>query len=185
MNRTVLWLLLLCVSSILHADEPPAPPAGYQWYEAENGTGTFLRPDGWHVLEEEDGNKSALYISKEHIGQAGMYHTGMMVLRMTNVAQGRGAPPSQRAAQMQQRFMSHPEYEVLRSYQLPEQGGYRAWGVTYIGRDAPTPVTINVLILAADADDVVYLVVFEAPSEEWEEAWAVGAPMVDMLGLAD
>jgi len=48
--------------------------------------------------------------------------------------------------------------------------------------DAEHTLIVHQQIVARDAEDVIYIAIFEAPSSEWEAAWShFGAQMMDAL----
>ena len=47
------------------------------------------------------------------------------------------------------------------------------------------PVFVYNLIIANDRTGTIYVVLYEAPEEEWEKAWKVGEPILKELIILD
>src|SRR5687768_10614056 len=85
--RTSIALLsLLCLFLMAAAPAKlPDPPAGYTWFTADLAKLSLLVPDGWHKLQEGQGETAAAFVTKEPIKDGQMFTTGLSV----NIIRGR------------------------------------------------------------------------------------------------
>ena len=97
----------------LSIDTPPAP-SGFTWHTAKNGVGTFLKPDGWYVLEETKGNTNAIFISRENIKKHGKFIIGFSVNRITSYS----SDSSIKASEYAKVFIQQNNQEAGSNYKL-------------------------------------------------------------------
>ncbi len=157
----------------------PAPPEGYAWVEFNDGRCAFLRPTGWFVKTQAEGDVSTLFISKENVEQLGRYRTGLSVSVIQHVKQQAGMSPSRFAERSV--ATSTASKEVLGQWSGPGKGG--VWTYAFRYRDpAPSPtMLVHTLLLADDGADVLHVLVFGAPESEWERAWVHGEKMLQTM----
>jgi len=189
MNKVVhcasvlLALLLTACSGLSTAPDTQADsaatPDGYHWYSARNGVGTFLVPDGWHTREETQKGTSALFISRENIDQSGQYNVGMTVNRVPNFSQTTSVPATEYAESFIKQLMV--KHDVLMS-NINSQGVEPR----YVARVRLTkePATIvHYITVGRAATDELFLIYFEAPESEWEDAFETAQPMLEAFRL--
>ncbi|HEY9148506.1 MAG TPA: hypothetical protein VIQ22_05805 [Gammaproteobacteria bacterium] len=184
LRRRVFAFTLLFFISYATADELPQPPDGFTWHVSENRVGTFLRPDGWFVREEGEKSDKAVFISKEDIAKDGVFTTGLSVNRVPRVSARVGHSATEYAKMFLTQYLND-EFEIIKTYNVPEQDSYHGYGLRYSGDNQGVATIANVLTIASDRDDTLYIIVFEAPSRSWDDAWAKGSLMLNMLGLGE
>ncbi len=174
-------MLGLCaLSSLATALTLPPPPAGYGWVEFKEGRSAYLRPDGWFVRTQQEGEVATLFVSKEDMTQTGGYRTGLSVNVIRNVRQRAGVPPSQFARRSVAKTAS--SREVLSQWATPGDGGLLNVGFRYRDSSPLPALLVHTVLLADDAADVLQILVFGAPESEWERAWRMGERMIaDMV----
>lgn len=183
-----IWLLIVFLSVFLIAnaddDQLPKAPDGFGWYVADNKAGTFLRPDGWFV--KEDGKKSdkALFITKENIDKNGVFTTGLSVNRVPRLSKRTGYKATEYAKAFIKKYLQS-DFNIINSYKVPEQDTYQGYGVRYSGDNNGVKTIANVLVVASNRDDVVYLMIFESPAKVWDSEWEKGRLMLNMFGLGE
>lgn len=160
----------------------PVPPDGYSWVEFKEGRRAFLRPTGWYVKTQLEGDVSTLFISKEDVEQLGRYRTGLSVSVIEHVKQQAGMSPSRFAERSM--ATTTASKEVLGQWSGSGKDGVMTYAFRY--RD-PTPspaMLVHTLLLADDGADVLHVLVFGAPESEWERAWVHGEKMLRMMVLS-
>jgi hypothetical protein len=155
----------------------PAAPEGYRWVRFEEARSAYLRPEGWFLKTELEGQTAALFISKENIDKRGSFETGLTVNIIGEVKPRVGVTPSQYAAAYVEELVKAKE--ILERFELPPKDGYVGLGVRYRDASKPPAIVAHAYALADDSGDVLRIVVFEAPEAEWDSAWAHGEKIVN------
>lgn len=159
-------LIIFVLGSTCLADQPklPKPPAGYQWQWCPEIKSAFLKPDGWHFKKWSHKGKDAYFITKEDIDEKGEYSTGLSVNVLTHMPRFTGMPPSEYA----ERFVAQMEKADLKSFSKwrCDSGPFKGLGCRYAG-DVHTS---NNVLIANDKTGTLFIVMFEAPTKEWDEA---------------
>ncbi|GGX40802.1 PsbP-related protein [Saccharospirillum salsuginis] len=189
MNKAVhcgsilLALLLTACSNLSTGPETrantAATPDGYRWYTADNGVGTFLVPDGWHVKEETRNGTDALFISRENIDQQGRYQVGMTVNRVPNFSQTTSVPATEYAESFIKQLMV--KHDVLMSNTNSESVEPRYIARVRLTKDPAT--IVHYITVGRAATDELFLIYFEAPESEWEDALETAQPMLEAFRL--
>jgi len=155
---------------------PADPPAGYEWYTFDAGKGAYLRPDGWFVKVEADGDTDALFISKEDIDKKGSFTTGLTVNVVRGIQTKTGQVPSQYAAGYISALAE--QHKLLETFPLPPSEGMTGFFARF--RDAShRPIIMVVhLVIADDVTDTMRIEIFESPERDWPQAWVHGERML-------
>jgi len=185
--KPLLFIALLTLSSLSLTTyaELPAPPEGYTWHKLDIIKASLLVPDGWHVKHQGTGDKNLWAISKEDIDKNGSFETGLTFISTQNVStkpQGK-VPPSKFAAAMLKEMKKKCPLERESS---GLQGPFYTVRYQYI--DAPkgkTAIRIYNLLMANDKTGTLYQVVYEAPLNEWDDAWRIGEPILKKILIDD
>ena len=152
---------------------PPAP-AGFTWVRASDLAACFLKPDQWFVKEE---NENGVFITRESIASGGLYKVGLTAQVLYGIKKGKGLSASQFAEQYVAELSR--KLHVLMSRE--ETGDPKTR--TFVLRTEDSEHTIlQQKLVARDAEDVVYIAIFEAPASEWDAEWSGrGAPLMENL----
>lgn len=176
----VLFTVLTALSSSNGEDISTlsAPPEGYEWYESTDGVGSFLKPDGWFVLEESSGNTKALFITRENIEADGGYLTGMSVNQINNFSKTYSGEPSQYAVFAAAELASTGEV-LLQDVVTCDTYDMNILRVKLSSSD----IIIHYIIIGMDSTDQVYILMFESPENLWEQDRQYGEQMLDLFIL--
>jgi len=175
-----LILLLLTLPSIAFSIDTPPAPTGFTWYTAKNGVGTFLKPDGWYVLEETKGNTKAIFISRENIKKHGKLVIGFSINRITSYSSSSSIKASEYAKVFIQQIID--KYEVVTSGVV--KGGSTDMNVARVKVDNAGVITITHHIsIGMDDRDELYLISFEAPESEWETYYETAGKILNYIIL--
>ncbi|OGV72384.1 MAG: hypothetical protein A3K19_16305 [Lentisphaerae bacterium RIFOXYB12_FULL_65_16] len=186
MNRfaslTVLGTILLGFS--VHAEELqlPPPPKGYSWERCEEIKGAFLRPDGWNFLKSKKGDTQGYFITKEPAGEGKQFTTGLTVNVITDIPRKKSVTPYRYAQIFRE---SARKTEKFTSEWDKAMGPFQSVGFVYIKTDKSGSRTVHNLLIANDKTGTLYLVMFEAPADEWDAAWTTGEPILKLLYIDD
>lgn len=180
-SAVALLLALLLPSMSVGALTLPPPPPGYGWVEFKEGHSAYLRPEGWHVKTQQEGEVATLFISKEDMDQWGSYRTGLSVNLIRNVRQRAGMAPSQFARRSVAQAAA--ARDVLAQWTSPGEGGTLNVGFRYRDASLAPTMLVHTLLVADDAADALQVLVFGAPESEWDHAWPQGERMMKEMVL--
>ena len=138
---------------------------------------SVLQPENWYYRYEEQGNTSAIFVTKENIEEYGRFSTGLSVNIISEIDQPTVivnnfidsilmAETTKEVFSQDNRYLGDGE-EIL----------FRACYITAeieIDPNDPNPSKEKTIIYMAIADPEhksVYILFFESPSSEWEDAW--------------
>jgi hypothetical protein len=188
--RAQIVCVVAFVSTVLgitgvHAGEVPKPPEGFTWLVSKNKVGAFLRPNGWFVKEEGKKSDKGLFITKENIDKSGQFITGLTVNMVPRVKSRTGVLPNEYAKAFLAKYSSNKQFDVLKSYSVQEQNGYEGFGLRYSGDNKGVITIVNVLVVASNNDDILYIFVFEAPKKIWDAEWKKGEVMLNIFALGE
>jgi len=95
-----------------------------------------------------------------------------------------GALPTDYAKAFLAKYSTGP-FKILSSYSVPEQSNYEGFGLRYSGINNGVSTIVQVLIVASNKNDILYILIFEAPENIWEEESLKGHAMLNMVGLGE
>ncbi|PEN12676.1 hypothetical protein CRI94_14275 [Longibacter salinarum] len=156
----------------------PDSPANFEWQHLPEIKGAFLLPDNWHFLKQKQGETQAYFLTREDIAKNGRFSTGLSINVIPKVEEKTGYP----AAAYAKAFISvaGPETneEVLERARLGEET-MPGFGVrTRSTNDAGSPVITHRIAFGNTETGTCYLISFESPEAQWEEAWSKGELML-------
>lgn len=168
--------------AIAGKEDLPNPPQGYTWQWCEGIKAGFLKPDGWYFKEEEKGDTKAFFISKESADKEGMFKTGLSVNAVKYASVKTRKLPSEYARESINKMRLLLECKDS----FPAGDGVYFKGYACICH-SKSPLLVMVmqytLALGNDNTGTFYLIVFESPETEWDQAWKIGRPIIDNLAL--
>src|SRR5579872_2736414 len=177
MKRTCL-LFLIALTAIVHGDEKlPEPPKGFTWKKIDEIKASVLMPDGWHYRLDKQGKTIGAFVTREKIEDGKAFKTGLSV----NVLRDQKDPtPEKLAKTLVENLGKMGKIEDAFKVSV---GKFRGSGgrLTVPERN----VTMQFLLLANPATNTLYIIQFESPEKEWQEAWKVGKVIMDRLALDD
>jgi hypothetical protein len=177
--KRIAWVCLFVIATMARSDEPklPEPPKGFSWKKVEEIKASFLMPKGWHYRLDTKGKTTAAFITREKIEEGKSFQVGLSV----NVLRERKNPPAEKLAHsLVENFGKMGKVED--SFQV-NRGKLKGSGgrLTVLSKN----VTIQFLVLANTATNTLYIIQFESPEKEWQQAWKTGKVIMDKLALDD
>ena len=157
----------------------PAPPSGFDWVEAPEIKGAFLKPHGWYFKAHKQGEIQGYFIAKEDINQDGSFLTGMSVHVIPNIPQKQGISPTEFAFSFIR--LATESREILKDPWSHDMGPFKSFGVVLINLDPQGNYNTHNLVIANDQTGTAYIVTYEAPTHTWKEAWGIGETMLGKL----
>lgn len=175
--------LLFFIIATAQADEPPrVAPQGYSWVNCPEIKGAFLLPDGWYFKSEKQGDTLGFFLTKEKIEKDGEFITGMTVNVIPNIPSKKSVSPFDFALQIRESARQFLEFS--KEWEK-EMGPFKSVGFVYSKEDAAGSFTVHNLLIANNQTGTLYLVMFEAPTSEWQQVWKIAEPMLQYLYIDD
>jgi hypothetical protein len=173
-------MLLFCTRA---DDQLPPTPSGYSWQHLTAIKSAALKPDGWFFKQTKKGQTDAFFITKEDIDKTGSFQTGLTLNCLRDIPKKTGQLPSAYAAAFADAAAA--KYQLTKR-SSSNQGPFKAVKFGYV--DAPKDkesITVYDLAIANDKTGTLFLVIFEAPTKDWSEAWKIAEPILKKLLLDD
>lgn len=180
-KRTLFLVSLLCVSA--WGRELPKPPEGFKRIMICNGKMSLLQPDGWHFKKVN--NKPGVegyFVTKEKIVSKGVFEIGLSLNIAKNVKKKTGKTPSEYAAYYLAKQSRRGTEQDRFSKKL---GPFQNLGGRYLVKDEQGELILHFYLIANDTTGTLFIYMFEAPKEKWDEAWKTGEIMFKNLHLDD
>lgn len=182
MKLIIMSLLFLSITASAQQSALPEPPKGYSWQWCEDIKGAFLKPDGWFFRKDAKGGTLGIFITKEDIGKDGQFKTGLTVNVIRKVAEKKKIAASEYIRQLMDD--ARKSMKFIREWDR-DMGPFKSVGFLYERQSKEGAFKVHNLLIANDKTGTVYLVMFEAPAEEWEAAWRIGEPIMKKLYIDD
>lgn len=176
------------VSFKAHPIEPWEPalsdaPEGYTWWLCPQTKTALRKPDGWHTKVTVVDGLFGYFISKEDIDELGEFTTGLTV----NVT-----------PQADQRYKTEvgelvgltigraaDAGEVLEDPWPTVSEPLVAYSIVVKHKDAGKGDFVTYRMAIGNVETgTLYIIIFEAPANEWEQAWKLGKPIIEQLILS-
>jgi len=183
MRILIAILILAFVVSARADDSLPTAPSGYSWQRLVAIKSALLKPDGWFFEQVKKGQTDGYFIAMEDIDQSEAFQTGLTLNCIRDVPKKSGQAPSDYAASLAD--AAAKKYQLL-DRSTSQQGSFRAVRFRYV--DAPSgkeSITVYQLMIANDKTGTLFLVIFEAPTITWSEAWKSGDIILKKMLLDD
>ena len=160
----------------------PKPPKGFTWCRCPQIKGAFLCPDNWHFKREKKGDTLGFFITKEKMDKSGLFTTGLTINVIPNIPEKESMTPYQFA----QRFRKEAKKtNILITEWDKNLGPFQSLGFVYKKKDNIGEFTVHNLLIANNKTGTLYLIIFEAPTSEWENTWKIAEPMLKYLYIDD
>ena len=173
-NFAVLGLLLM---PLVSAIELPPAPQGFTWQQLREIKASVLKPDGWYFKSESQQQTQAYFISKEDIDKNGAFTTGLTINALPKLKEGQAA---EQAKQFIDRAAASKDAERWTN----EKGQFQQFGCQFRNTDrSGLLIVVRSIAIANRKTNRLYLVIFESPAADWENAWKIGEKILEMLSL--
>jgi hypothetical protein len=181
--RSILFVVTALVCRGSFAEAPPAAPDGFTWTTCKAMKGVFLLPNGWNFREEQNGDTSACFITKEKITASAGFDTGISINLVKDLPRKAKLKPSDYA----QRYLAAVEgkYQAIKKVSS-SKGPFEHYGIEFISTNGSNPpIHMWHILIANDRTGSLHMIVAESPNELWPQNWPVLETVVSMLGVDD
>lgn len=141
-------------------------PPGYVWVSCASMGGSFLKPYGWYTSTEQSGDTSSCYISKERITATSSFKTGFSVNMTKNFTSKGYGVASAYAKKMA---------DALKAKYPTGASDIKnvSTGIYMVGIIIPGSPDIKAMYIFAgdDSSNKYYMMIFEAPENEFSTAY--------------
>ncbi len=183
LEATVLGLLSKEPGPRAFRQSLPAGPDGVAWRELREINAAVLVPDGWRVRRVTDRRRIAAvayFVTVENIDARGSFETGMSL----NVLVARSRSEDVEAvAKATITGGACAQYQLLKPLWEVTDGVFHRYGCVTRVPGKTGPIVVDHRFILNTRTKTMYIVDFESPESRWDEAWAEGAKVVDLLLL--
>jgi hypothetical protein len=169
------------------AQELPDPPTGFSWHRIKSINAAFLKPVGWHYTKLKNKHGVAFRFSKEDSKSGEPFLTGLTVNVTQKVSEVSHAKPSLYAVHFMDNYTRGQR--VVMEGKLDEIGKLKRLTFEVIKKISESKddamCRIRVVVIANDATDTLYTLIYGAPEDEWSNAWKIGKKMLGFFQLDD
>ena len=186
-------VLLTCLIQPSIGEEPrveherPAAPKGFQWQELQGASGSFvLVPDKWHfeTLSTQD---SLVYRVTKDNPKTGNVLTGLTINVVRDVKEKTGVDASLYGVRYIDDYMKTTNV-LIKPDKIYTLGPFKRASCqvekTFEAKGEKRLCRVRVVTYANDKTGTLFVVIFGAPTEEWDEAWKVGEQLFRPLLLS-
>jgi hypothetical protein len=153
----------------------PNAPEGFDWKHLPESSLAVLAPVEWNFLSEPRETTNNYFISQENIPTEGSFKTGLTIQVINDEKQDAVST----AKALPTKTMKLAGVEPVEVSERVE-GNLIIYEFEYKISGAYVSTAHN-MVIANKATNTLYIIVFESPAEDWEEAWVIGQAMLDQL----
>lgn len=177
--KRMTWVCLLFLAGLARSDEPklPEPPRGFSWKKIDEIKAALLLPEGWHYRHDAKDKTTTAWITREKIEEGKPFKVGLSVKVLRECKK----PTAKELAQAAREEIGKEGY--LEDFFRVNRGKLKGIGGCCLG--VTNKVRVRFLVLTNPAATTLYVIQFESPEKEWEEAWKLGKVMLEKLVLDD
>lgn len=175
-------VIFLFFAGIVGAQELPPAPAGYEWARCPDIGGALLVPDGWSFRRVAAGDGLAYFITKRPWEPPASFETGLTFNVLWDVPGKTGLSPVEYGRRYVDAAKSTED--VVRSWET-QLGPFNAFGLVFKGDGEDEGFTFYHLVIGNDRTGTAFLVLFEAPTSDWEADWKTIEPTVQRMLIDD
>jgi hypothetical protein len=179
------WLTFIGAAAcfvVLHslsAQELPSAPKGFAWKQLEEVKTLLLVPDGWHVKEVDEKGTRAIFVTPEKFDKK--YDVGLSV-NVVRKLKGKSAPALAETTIAK----LGKDNKLVKSWKTGA-GKLKGFGclVRAEAPDKSGPLMMHCLAFGNTETNTFHLFIFEAPVDQWDDAWKTGELIMKKLGIDD
>ncbi len=179
-TRLIIVISISILSQLSIALDLPTPPTGFEWVEAPEIKGAFLKPNYWHFKKHKQGEIKGYFITKENIDEKGSFTTGVTINVIPGIPEKTNVSPTQFAAAFIKE--ASDSRKIIKTPWRHSMGPFNAFGVVLQNSD-PIKGDYNThnLVISNDQTGTVYMVIYEAPVTNWETSRKTGEVILGKL----
>jgi tetratricopeptide (TPR) repeat protein len=163
----------------------PTPPNGYSWLRMPKAMAAALKPDGWFEKTENTADAVTYIISKESLDAQESFETGFTLIAVKDIKSKSGLPAIMFPFTLTKEIEDDSESTVIQMEDI-SQGPFTSIMVQYENHpENMPPIIIHKAFIANEDTNSLYIIIFEAPKDEWTEAWNTGEVMFKKYFLDD
>lgn len=156
------------------AVELPDSPDGYTWVRMPEAKAAFLKPDGWFEINKSTKDAVTYAISKEKITSKEQFTTGLTLIAAQDIESKIKVSPYRYALDLMLAIESDADNSIIKQ-NSKKQGPFDSLFIQYENNPPGLePIVVHKMFIANVKTGSLYIVIFEAPKDEWDEAWKLG-----------
>jgi hypothetical protein len=178
------------VSGVVTAqDKPeqkrPEPPKWFKWQELKEIQGAVLLPDGWHFNKVSNEDTLAYRVTKEDLKKEKVFLTGFTINVTRNVKTKTNLTAPDYAVYFVDNYTKGAE--IVDEPKMSEAGELKRVTCQVIKKlpdvDKEKLFRLRVTTLANPKTDTLYILIFGAPKDQWEQAYKIGEKLFNPILL--
>lgn len=178
--KLAIALMLTFLFSVT-ANSATSADGEFLWTSSGPGESDFLMPKGWYLKKESKPGTYAIFITKEDIDKEGLFQTGLTVNVLKGISEKTGDHASMYAHKFTTIAAQKDKNKVLVKPWLVEKGPFKGYGV----RVQDEVKILHYFLISNDKQDTLFLTIFEAKPEDWDDAWKYGEIILNNMKLDD
>ncbi len=180
MTKLIAVIFIATISPLSIALDLPTPPTGFEWVEAPEIKGAFLKPNNWHFKKHKRGKIKGYFITQENIDEKGSFTTGVTINVIPDIPEKTNVTPTQFAAAFIKE--ASDSRKIIKAPWRRSMGPFNSFGVVLQNSD-PVKGNYNThnLVISNDQTGTAYMVLYEAPVINWETSWKTGEVILGKL----
>jgi len=159
----------------------PSLPTGYDWKYLPESSMAVPAPADWFFLSEQSQSTWAYFISKEEIIDGGAFKTGLSIIVLVDQIKDAGDFVDQYPALA----IGHESVTSSSEVETWEDGNLVFAEFESDATGSVFDYRSHTLIVGDRDTNIVYIFIFESPTDEWDQAWVEGELIFDNLQLFD
>jgi len=182
MNPSKVIVLLILFPLSLVAQELPKQN-GFTWWKISELKAAILVPKGWHTKTTTKNSTLGFFVTQHEIAGANpSYDTGLSLNVIRNFQESKGKDPLDWAKQY--RTIAASKGQVIKSWDK-NMGSFNSIGLRVkVSKDGHSLIMHHLFIINPETG-TLYFYLFEAPSDNWDEAWGKGEKIMKLLMIDD
>lgn len=165
--------------------ELPKAPEGFDWVSMPKARAAFLKPHEWFEINKSTKDAVTYAISKEQIKESEEFETGLTMMAVKDIASKISMTLLQYSLEMLLAVESDSDNTII-DQDIKKQGPFDSAFIKYQNNPSGLkPIIIHKMIISNEKTGSLYIVIFEAPADEWDEAWKVGEVMLKKFFIDD
>ncbi len=162
----------------------PATPApeGYSWIEMKEINGAFLKPEGWHFSFNKGKLMGSFSISQDKPRIDASVGVRFFAYAVSNLSKIDSRLVSERIPQYVGSISGHKDYDLAFSENIT-RGSYSGMSIRYQFETVDGALMRQQAYLADDEADLLLVIIFESPTQHWDQSWETGRVLFDSFIL--
>lgn len=182
--KIILLFILLITQANASKQNENSAPEGFKWSQSGPKETNFLMPNNWFLKIENTESAYGIIISKEEIKNNKNFSTGLTVNVISNISKKSNLKATEYSKKFIVNFLELIKQYNGKLYKKPkvyQNGDFTIYQI--VSKD--DIAVMYHMLLANNKKDILYIILFEAPRQEWNKNWEIGKIIIDNMIIDD